>query len=73
MRGLRREGHRRRRLVRFLASGADNDTSRAKVGADLIPGFQTEVMGAYGYVRVDNPAPAAEFPLHTGMPPKGVR
>ncbi|MGI5485050.1 DUF6300 family protein [Streptomyces lavendofoliae] len=59
-------------LVRFFASGAGNDTSRAKEGADLLLAFQKEIMARHGYALVDHPGPAAAFPPHTGTPPKGV-
>ncbi|MGA5425147.1 DUF6300 family protein [Streptomyces lavendulocolor] len=42
-------------LVRFLISGAGNDTSRAKEGADLILAFQKEIMAAHGARRQSRP------------------
>ncbi|MDX3207702.1 DUF6300 family protein [Streptomyces sp. NPDC006458] len=60
-------------LVRFFSSGAGNDTSRAKEGAELIVEFQKEVMAAHGYVLMDNSPPgSSDYPPHIGTPPKGV-
>ncbi|MER7108808.1 DUF6300 family protein [Streptomyces sp. NPDC000229] len=59
-------------LVRFFASGAGNDTSRAKEGAELLLDFQKEAMAAHGYVLIDNPDSGSPYPPHTGTPPKGT-